>query len=141
MRRRLMLAVVIGTVLLAACGGSDDTRADDGPDGISPGTEGEIVTVSGILDAKMLDRGVCAWVETEEGKVEIWVDDDFGQVFNFLEDDTFEAIRAFDPTHPDSVGDVVFAAGDRISVTGRTYTSTPECGAYGVNATEPIGAV
>lgn len=137
------MVALVATALLTACGsnGADGqgaaskTAPAEAPTGQAP--EG-LVTVTGDLGAKTLDHGICGWIQTKEGRVEVWVPEDQGQVFSFLPDDTFEGIRAVDATDPDGVGEVLFGAGQRVTVTGTTYESTPECGEYGVEATRPI---
>lgn len=143
--KRVLIAVAV-LVALSGCGsdtegsGTADRTSATGSMANSQQTD-QPVTVSGTLGAKKLDKGVCAWVETGPDRIEIWVDDKYGQVFAFNQDDTLEGIRTVDPANPGGpVGEVAFAAGERISVTGTKYESTPECGSYGVRATQPITA-
>jgi hypothetical protein len=136
-RPRAVMSIVLASIALAACGSSGGGTAKDTT--TSPKASVEIVSVTGTLDAKTLDEGVCAWVETPDGRVEVWVGQEYGQVFSFLEGGRFEGVRSLE-AGAEQPGDVVFAPGDRVTVTGSTYTSTPECGEYGVNATEPMTA-
>lgn len=127
---RLVPVLMCAGVLLTACG---DTDEDEGS--VTGAGTDEVVTVTGTLGGMTLEEGVCTWVETPDGKVEVWGAAELGQVVSFLPDDTFEGIRAVG--EEGGVGEIVFEPGDRVTVTGTTYVSEPECGTYGVDATEP----
>jgi hypothetical protein len=136
MASRSLYTMVIVAALLTACGDSGSEGSATG--GVARSTaEGGTVTVTGALGGKILEEGVCTWVETEEERIEVWGGEDLGQSVSFLQDGTFEGIRALDASEADGVGAIVFAPGDRVTVTGVTYEAEPECGSYGVNATEP----
>jgi hypothetical protein len=120
---------------LTACGGDGSDSAPEPDEGSQVSVDG-VVTVTGTLDGMTLDEGVCMWLETSNGRVEVWGGDDVGLYPSFLPDDSFEGVLQTDPT-VGGVGPIVFVPGDRVIVTGTTYEAEPGCGDYGVDATEP----
>lgn len=133
----LAAGVAVATV---ACGSGGSGGGGTSTSRSNTQATGTAMTVSGALGGKKLAKGVCAWVDGPQGRVEVWIDPSYGQGFSYQQDGTLEGLRAVDVAHPETVGELLFPAGTKVTVTGKTYGVTGECGPIGVTASGPITA-
>lgn len=104
-RGAVAAALVAAMLMLAGCGGQEDpTMGSDGQAGDQQ--NGGATTVTGALAGNADLEGGCAWLETDDGSVEVVWPEGYRV--------TFDPVRLRGPD-----GEAIAEAGDEVTVEGR----------------------